>query len=274
MRVTLVQFAPVWEDRAASRARIADLLAGVRSDWIVLPEMALSGFTMSREASTWDRADFDFFSSLARGRGCHVTVGAVVEGCNTALAFSPDGSIAAAYRKRHLFSFSGEERHYQAGTARCSYAVCGFRVAQAICYDLRFPNHFWPDADGTDAYCVIAAWGGKRAEHWKILLRARAIENQAWVIGVNRVGSEPSGQAARVEYSGDSAVIDPQGRTLLDCGLAEGAFTAELDPKAAPEWRRAFPALLDRRSDGACASDRTLPETPAADTMKSDPHPT
>jgi predicted amidohydrolase len=242
MRVTLVQYAPVWEDRPANRERIAALLAGLSTDWIVLPEMALSGFTMNQTASTWGAEDYRLFEELARDRGCVITVGAVRDSHNTALVFGPDGSILSTYAKRHLFGFSDENRHYMPGSRRAAYAVGALRVSQAVCYDLRFPNHFWPEAEDTDAYCVIAAWGGARSEHWKTLLRARAIENQAFVIGVNRIGAEPG-----VDYSGDSALIDPQGRTLLDCGAKEGAFTAEIDPAEVGRWRAAFPALKDRR---------------------------
>jgi len=242
MKATLLQTAPVWEDRRANRERVAALVAGLETDWIVLPEMALSGFTMDRGASTWDRDDLAFFAALARDRACFITVGAVLDGRNTALAFGPQGDIVATYEKRHLFSFSGEDRHYEAGSRRSAYRVGDLRVAQAICYDLRFPYHFWPEAPEVEAYCVIAAWGGKRAEHWKTLLRARAVENQAFVIGVNRTGKEPG-----VEYSGDSALIDPQGRALLDCGSAEGAYSVEFDPAEAGAWRRTFPAQKDRR---------------------------
>ncbi len=116
-------------------------------------------------------------------------------------------------------------------------------MGQAICYDMRFPYHFWCEAANVEAYCVIAAWGGKRAEHWKTLLRARAIENQAYVLGVNRIGEEPN-----LNYSGNSAIIDPLGNTVLDCGENEGAFTESVDISVVLEWRNDFPALKDRRS--------------------------
>ena len=241
MRVSLVQFAPVWQDRAASRKKIAQLLDGAQTDWIVLPEMALSGFTMDLASSTWEEEDEAFFSRLAREKNCAVTVGAVQGGRNQALTFGPDGSILSRYSKRHLFSFAGEGAYYAAGSEASSYRIGELRVAQAICYDLRFPYHFWAEAPGVDAYCVIAAWGAKRAAQWELLLRARAIENQAFVVGVNRVGSEPG-----VDYSGGSALIDPQGRTILDCGSSEAVLTAELRPEAVAEWRKAFPALEDR----------------------------
>jgi predicted amidohydrolase len=204
--------------------------------------MALSGFSMDKAATTWDAADFDFFAGLARGRGAWVTAGGVENGRNTAFAFDPDGRIAARYAKRHLFSHAGEGASYEAGNDRTAYVAAGVRVAQAICYDLRFPYHFWDDAPAVDAFCVIAAWGAPRATHWNALLRARAIENQAFVVGVNRCGSEPS-----TAYAGGSAVYDPRGAALLECGGDEGAFAAEFDPREAARWRSDFAAMRDRR---------------------------
>jgi predicted amidohydrolase len=262
MQVTLVQFAPVWEDRAASRARLEVLLAptgaagprgstphstaALEPGWIVLPEMAVSGFTPCVAAATWDAADYDFFSALAQAKNSWITVGAAREGRNVALLFDPKGTLVSAYAKRHLFSHSGEQLHYQAGQERATCRIGDLRVGQAICYDLRFPYHFWPDAAEVDVFCVIAAWPARRSEHWKTLLRARAIENQAWIVGVNRRGSEPVDGASPLEYSGDSCVIDPLGRVVLDSGSTEGSFTCEVDPEAARSWRLGFPALRDR----------------------------
>jgi omega-amidase len=269
MRISLLQYAPAWQDRAASRGKIARLLAdsaladaaladanladnartGESADntgWLVLPEMCLSGFTMDEKASTWDADDFAFFAGLARELRCHITAGGVERRVNTAFCFSPDGSIASRYGKRQLFSYSAEERSYTAGNAASLYRVGGeggLRVSQSICYDLRFPYLYWPDAPSVDAYCVIAAWGKARAGHWKALLRARAIENQAFVVAVNRVGEEPD-----AAYAGDSAVIGPQGEALLDCGAKEGVFSVDIDMAAPAAWRAAFPALKDRRA--------------------------
>lgn len=247
MRLSLVQYAPVWEDRAASRAKLAELLKrDSAADWIVLPEMALSGFTMNRAAAAWDRADFDFFSELARARAAWVSVGGVDGAYNTAFAFDPDGAVACRYRKRHLFSYAAEQGAFEPGDARATnpgrYDLGGLRVAQAVCYDLRFSYEFWDAAPSVEAYCVIAAWGAARAEQWSALLKARAIENQAFVIGVNRVGDEPS-----ASYAGGSAIYGPRGELVLDCGTAEGVFSADIDPQEVAVWRAAFPALKDRR---------------------------
>jgi len=250
MRISLVQYAPLWEARQSSKDKISALLADApATDWLVLPEMSLSGFTMNTEASTWDKMDFAYFSVLARERSCWITAGGVQDGRNKAFAFDPDGRIVGVYAKRHLFSHSGEEAGYTSGTERTDYRVganrvggdMGIQVAQAICYDLRFPYHFWANAPAVDAYCVIAAWGKGRADQWRALLKARAIENQAFMIGVNRVGSEPA-----AVYSGDSSVIGSRGEELLYCGDAEGVFSVDIDTTAARKWREAFPVIKDR----------------------------
>ena len=243
MRVSIVQFAPLWEDRAGTRAKLAYIFEStpVETDWMVFPEMALSGFSMNLSATTWKDEDYQFFQSQARRKNCYLTVGAVENAQNTALVFQPDGNILARYAKRHLFSPSGESDSYQAGNSPCHYEVGDLNIAQNICYDLRFPDAFWSSAAQVNVYCIIAAWPNRRAEHWKALLRARAIENQAFVIGVNRTGSEPESN-----YSGDSLLIDPQGKTILDCGEKEGIFTSGIEVGLVRDWRGAFPILSDR----------------------------
>ncbi len=242
MEISLLQFAPLWEDKSATRKKIEHMLDGIKlGRWLVLPEMALSGFSMDRAKTEWDEADHAFFSVLARERACHITVGGVREGRNTAFVFGPDGGMMAMYAKRHLFSYAGEDARYEAGITPVRYTVDTLKIGQAICYDLRFPYGFWAEAPLVDAYCVIAAWGARRSGHWSALLKARAVENQAFVIGVNRIGDEPG-----VQYSGGSAIIDPMGNPLLECGTDEGCFTASIDVNAVETWRRTFPAIKDR----------------------------
>ena len=250
MRVTLLQFAPVFEDREASREKVAELLADVESDWIVLPEMALSGFTMNVAAADWDAKDEAFASALASSKQAFVTIGGARGRKNCAFTFGRDGRPVSVYEKRHLFSPSAEDGSYGAGGPASIFAISPegaeegageFRIAPSICYDLRFPYHYWKMAPEVEAFFVIASWPSSRRDHWKILLAARAIENQAFAIGVNRTGSSPD-----TDYSGDSTIIDPRGRILLECGSAEGAFSADIDPEAARAWRRSFGAMGDR----------------------------
>jgi predicted amidohydrolase len=260
VKIILVQFAPARDDRAASRERVAALLSEAQGDWFVLPEMALSGFSMNLRATSWGDEDFAFFTDLAKRKRAYVTVGGVRNGRNCAFTFDPKGESISAYEKRHLFSISGEDRTYEAGDGVEGFdleAPGGTRlgVGPSICYDLRFPYHYWKQAPRAGIYFVIAAWPRSRREHWRSLLAARAIENQAFVVGVNRTrdsfpgnGQERLGDsvATETEYSGDSLLLDPRGRILLDCGEAEGAFAAEIDPAEVAAWRERFGAMADR----------------------------
>lgn len=260
MKIVLVQFAPVRDDRATSRERVESLLAEAQGDWFVLPEMALSGFSMNLRATSWGDEDFAFFTALAKEKRAYVTVGGVRDGRNCAFTFDPKGELISAYEKRHLFSISGEDRTYEAGVGVEGFELetpTGTRVGvgPSVCYDLRFPYHFWKQAPRAGIYFVIAAWPRSRREHWRSLLAARAIENQAFVVGVNRTNGpfpengrdrlDDSG-AAETEYAGESLLLDPRGRILLDCGEAEGAFSAEIDPAEVAAWRDRFGAMADR----------------------------
>jgi predicted amidohydrolase len=146
------------------------------------------------------------------------------------------------YRKIHPFSHADEERYVRAGTEFVTVEVDGVRVSLFVCYDLRFADEFWALAERTDAYLVVANWPAKRRLHWSTLLRARAIENQAYVVGVNRVGS-----GGGLDYSGDSAVIDPLGEVLASGAGGETVLFADIDPAHVAGTRGHFRFLQDRR---------------------------
>jgi predicted amidohydrolase len=145
------------------------------------------------------------------------------------------------YAKIHPFSYSGEHEHYAAGDRYLTVDVDGLRVSVFVCYDLRFADEFWALAEATDLYVVPANWPEARREHWRSLLRARAIENQAYVLGVNRVGA-----AKDLPYLGDSAVIDPMGRTLAEASVGETVLLADVDAHIVNQTRAEFPFLPDR----------------------------
>jgi len=175
---------------------------------------------------------------------------------NVAVIAGPHGELHR-YSKIHPFSYAGEHRRYQAGHEVLTVRIEDLRVTVFICYDLRFADEFWSCATDTDVYVVPANWPEPRREHWRVLLRARAIENQAYVIGCNRIGDvEPSEQgpsdqhgrgAARLRYTGDSAIIDPLGRTLAEASLTETVLSAEVDAAEVRRVRARFPFLVDRR---------------------------
>lgn len=243
MKISLVQLDMCWEDKTATKSKIAKLLesASFDTDLMIFPEMTLSGFSMNTEKTWCDEADREFFASIAESFSCAVAYGSVEDGFNCMHILDKHGQDVTVYRKIHLFGYADEDKYYRAGDQTATFELNGARITLFICYDLRFPYLFWEKAGGTDIYIVNASWPSSRSLHWQTLLRARAIENQAFVIGVNRTGSDP-----KAEYSGDSAVYDPLGAAVLECGSAEGIFSVEFDAGKTAEARQFFPFQQDR----------------------------
>ena len=249
LRVSLVQQPLAWQDGAANRARFAELLQPLagRTDLVVLPETFTTGFSMEverlgeppgGETSAW-------LARLATALDAVIT-GSVItrEGAryyNRLLWSSPAGELRH-YDKRHLFRMGREHEHFAAGHAAWSMAWRGFNICPLVCYDLRFPvwSRRRPDLD-YDLLLYVANWPAPRADAWRQLLRARAIENQAYVVGVNRVGDDGLG----VPHAGDSAAIDFRGGTLADAGNAPALLTVELPREPLVAFREKFPAHLD-----------------------------
>ena len=166
-------------------------------------------------------------------------------GHNDAVVFSPDGKLLARYTKMHPFSFAGETKHYQAGADVALFDWHDVRVAPLVCYDLRFPEVFRRAVRrGAELLVVIANWPQPRDSHWRALLPARAIENQAFLVGVNRAGKDPL-----VAYSGQSMILDPRGEPLATAGQDEQVLVAEIDKASLVAYRAKFPALADLRPD-------------------------
>ncbi len=217
---------------------------------MVLPEMFATGFSMNADATVEPEgasgATEQFLRHLAAETDAAVLGGLVARGegappGNQALAVSPRGEILARYTKQRPFSLAGEDACYAAGSGTVVFDWGGFRIAPFVCYDLRFPELFRRAAImGADLFVVIANWPARRGDHWLTLLQARAIENQACVIGVNRCGRDP-----RASYAGRSVVIDPQGVIIADAGGREDVVVAEIDPRWPARWREEFPALRD-----------------------------
>jgi predicted amidohydrolase len=160
---------------------------------------------------------------------------------NNAVLAGPDGTLHR-YAKIHPFGFARENEHYAAGDRFVTADVEGVRVSLFVCYDLRFADEFWALAPDTDVYVVPANWPAPRHEHWRALLQARAIENQAYVVGVNRVGAVKD-----LDHSGGSAIIDPLGVRLIEGADGEGVLAADIDPATVRAVRTRFPFLADRR---------------------------
>ncbi len=268
LRVTLVQADTVWHDPAANRARIAEWLAAqaTPTDLIVLPETFTTGFSndavaraesMDGETVAWMRAlsrthDAAVTGSVQlRGRvpgGADSANGASRDAVFNRLLFvTPDGALRH-YDKRHLFRMAREQEWYAAGRDRLIVEFRGWRICPLVCYDLRFPvfsrNRTVAERAGALEYDVllfVANWPAARHEVWRTLLRARAMENSCYVVGVNRTGEDGNGHP----YLGGSIATDAVGTAVVECDAAPQVAHAVLSAERLRAHRRRFPAHLD-----------------------------
>ena len=247
LRVTLVQTELAWQAPATNRRALAAHFRGLvgHTDLVVLPEMFSTGFSMDAEglAETMDGPTVDWMREEAAALGCVITGSLIVRDgarCHNRLVWArPDGSTEH-YDKRHLFRLAGEQEHFAAGSRRVVTEIKGWRVCPMICYDLRFP--VWSRSRGDYVLLLyVANWPQRRALAWSTLLRARAIENLSYVVGVNRIGRDGNG----VTYSGDSVALDFLGQPLSSEGGGDRVETVVLDREALAGHRVGFPAHLD-----------------------------
>ncbi len=253
LTITVMQANLRWEDAAANRELFSERIASLkeRPDLVALPEMFTTGFTMNAEAvaEEMDGPTVEWMIETARGGGFHLAGSLVIreEGrfYNRLVWACPDGKIII-YDKRHLFRMAGEEQVYSAGSSLLTARVEDWKIRPFICYDLRFPLWCRNRNGDYDAALYVANWPEKRASHWKTLLAARAIENQCYVIGCNRTGFDGNG----VTYSGDSSVIDPQGRVIVRETGGEGVLTARLSGDELDAYRKSFPVWMDADEEG------------------------
>jgi predicted amidohydrolase len=249
MRVAAIQHDIVWEDRPATLDALRPLVAqAAGARLIVLTEMFATGFSMHPEQIAEDEGGpaEQFLLEQATQHDAYLVASIAQRATdgrfqNTAVVAAPDGTVHR-YAKIHPFSYADEHLHYSAGDKHLTVDVDGLRMSVFVCYDLRFADEFWVLAEDTDLYVVPANWPAPRREHWRVLLRARAIENQAYVVGVNRVG-----RAQDLDYTGDSAIVDPLGRTLAEAAYGQSVLTAEVTAAAVAETRASLPFLPDRR---------------------------
>lgn len=256
----LVQFDIAWEDKTANHQKIRAMLAGVDvapGDLIALPEMFDTGFSMNTDIIASDpEHSYAFLRSLAREYGAWVLASTPVrleelepprDCVNRAIVCDPDGELALECEKVHPFSFGREPERFVGGDevevveigGGAEHAVC----CPVVCYDLRFPEVFRAGVDGgAELFVVIANWPRARQEHWRQLLIARAIENQAIVLGLNRCGSDP-----HLAYAGGSIAVGPTGDVLVEAGHESVVLSLPLEMDTVRRWRDTFPALRDRR---------------------------
>jgi len=251
MEAVLVQWDIAWEDKPANYTQVAQLLKATPAapgSLIVLPEMFATGFSMNTAATVEvpNGTTEVFLQELAQTYQSAVIAGVAVRDNsgmvrNQALAISPEGTLLARTTKQRSFSVADEGKFYTQGNAAELFDYAGFRCALFLCYDLRFPELFRAAvAQGATLFLVLANWPLARQHHWLTLLQARAIENQACVIGVNRTGRDP-----QASYGGRSVMIDPRGEIVADAGDGARVLVAALEPSWVHHWRAEFPALRD-----------------------------
>lgn len=248
LHITLIQPDIVWEDKQANLRQYEQFISGIEGtrQVVVLPEMFSTGFSMSPErlAETMDGETVSWMARMSAYYRCILTGSLIIEEdgnyYNRMLWVQPDGKIGY-YDKRHLFGYAGEDKHYTAGDTRMIVQVNGWKINLQVCYDLRFPVWARNKSEEYDVLLYVANWPEIRGHAWKTLLQARAIENQCYVVGVNRVGKD----GKEINYSGDSSVFDPLGETMWQCSGEVAVHTITLDKEALIQVRAKLPFLKD-----------------------------
>jgi omega-amidase len=235
---------------------MAGQAAGHGANLMVLPELWPTGYDLERSgnhATPLDEGHFAYMADLARSHHLYIAGTALETNpgglpFNTAVLYGPDGTRVGSYRKVHLWAPMGEVDYMTAGDSLPTFDLPWGRMALAICYDLRFPELFrrYTDA-GAQLIVIPAEWPVRRVEHWRLLLRARAVENQLFMVGCNRAGIDKG--AVETRFGGYSAAVDPWASVLVEGGEEPGLFVARLDLDQVTRARQLFPFLEDRRRD-------------------------
>jgi omega-amidase len=250
LTVTTIQADLQWENKPANLRRLEEKIDGidVHTELVVLPEMFSTGFSMRPEAfaERMDGPTINWMRSVAARKKIILTGSIIIEEeghyFNRLLWMLPNGQHGY-YDKRHRFAYAGENDHYTAGRKRFVASVKGWKVLLLVCYDLRFP--VWsrqqpPDLE-YDLIICVANWPERRSHAWETLLQARAIENQSYVVGVNRVGDDGN----QISHAGDTMIVDPLGEVLYHAAAGEEVFTATLKKEHLETTRQRFPFWRD-----------------------------
>ncbi|MES2850666.1 MAG: amidohydrolase [Bacteroidota bacterium] len=253
LTITTIQTNLVWEDKIANLNRLEEKINSIeeRTEIVVLPEMFSTGFTMQPQLfAEADNCDtIEWMKRIAADKRIILTGSVIIKEedkfYNRLIWMLPNGEYGF-YNKRHLFGYAGEDQHYAAGNKRLIASVKGWKINLQVCYDLRFPvwarqNSSDPSTPEYDVLIYVANWPERRSHAWKTLLCARAIENQCYVVGVNRVGIDGN----KINHSGNSLVIDPLGEVLYHKADEEDIFTITLERERLEEVRTKFPFWKD-----------------------------
>lgn len=248
MKIAIIQTSLIWENATENRSHLAQKITGFMEDvdLIVLPELFSSGFTMNPKAvaETMEGETVLWLQHLAKAKNAAITGSLVIEEngkyYNRLLFVYPSGEIKR-YDKRHLFTLAGEDKFYTAGNEKLIVAYKGFRICPLVCYDLRFPV-FARNVENYDLLIYVANWPKPRVNAWDILLKARAVENMCYTIGVNRIGTDANNH----QYIGHSQAIDFLGDYLVNPQEADGVFMVELDKEKLLKTRNKLSFLNDK----------------------------
>lgn len=248
LTVSIIQTNLHWEDKVSNLKMFEEKFAALpaASQVVFLPEMFNTGFSMRPEflAESMEGDTVQWLKQMASGQRKIICGSMIIEEdkqyFNRLLWALPNG-IMYHYDKRHLFAYAGEDQHFTAGTNRLIVQANGWKICLMVCYDLRFPVWARQNKEQYDALVYVANWPDRRSLAWKTLLQARAIENQAYVIGVNRTGQD----GHDIYYSGHSALIDPLGNILWQEADVEAIYTQTLNKEKLQEARTQFPFLND-----------------------------
>jgi len=254
MKIYGIQTSPKWEDKSTNFAQVEQLLRSKKIEaksLIVLPESFSTGFSLNTQitAKGEPEVSMGFLSRIAKQHNCWVIAGLIVKEqnkyFNRLICLSPEGKLIGQYDKIHLISTLGENNAHAAGKECKIFDLGPFTACPIICYDLRFPELFRHGTRmGANLFVVIACWPEVRIQHWTSLLQARAIENQAFVVGLNRTGKEPENI-----YNGNSIIFGPKGEVIDQLGSKVGILKGLIRVDEVENWRKKFPAQQHKREE-------------------------
>lgn len=254
MKVALVSLNQSWENKADNKQKVGETLALIaehctNTDLVVYPEMTLTGFTMESQKVKEDELSSEtitFFKEQAQKYKVSIAFGVVLskgeKATNNLVVVSEQG-VLATYAKIHPFSYAGEDNYYQAGDELKKLTIGGATIGLTICYDLRFPELYQAYSKDCSVILNIANWPERRVSHWRALNKARAIENQVFMIAVNRIGTDGKG----LQYVFSSHIVSPYGEELKGTSLSEEVVVYDLNLEEVAQYRAEFPVKNDRK---------------------------
>ncbi|OJV21650.1 MAG: hypothetical protein BGO30_02830 [Bacteroidetes bacterium 41-46] len=255
MNIALISLDQSWENKTANKEKISIIFENISSeklDWIILPELTLTGFSMNTKdlAEDFENSEtINFFLKLSIKYKFFISFGIILESVplatNNLITIDQNGNIVASYAKIHPFSFAKEDEFYSGGVAISKSIIKETKVGFSICYDLRFPEIFQAMSLDVSIIVNIANWPAKRIDHWYTLLKARAIENQVFFIGVNRTGDDGNG----VNYQKSSLIFNPNGEICKHRCISEEIDIYTINPEYVNEYQTSFPVKKDRQEN-------------------------